>query len=345
MSELTKKIYNAMELGQDYYKSVTILLAEYQIRDALYLIPRVISQYLYAYELAITGKEQTIKSIRKTAKADDVIKKAEFVIKNVQNINTVISKKNIETIKKERILGDIISDIEYIENQAHKLITKKYPKEMPMLLQFIFHLFKPIYNLLKRQLIQLVERYFPEKRAKQIRIMIIGILSIFSVWWVCSGLYLWYYSEYRGLSKPGLYGIYYRTASPEKGYLYASCVDSYFDFGDWSNNVLVKNNKKETGIIWSGFFIAPIDGEYTFYINVDNYMRAYIDDIEVINIKEWTFLGDGNAIRVTVNMNTGKHPIKIVYGDWGGGRNLCIKVQEPNSKVNRVLDSHYLVTK
>ena len=72
---------------------------------------------------------------------------------------------------------------------------------------------------------------------------------------------------------------------------------------------------------WTGSFVAPVAGNYTFWSGVDDYNRFWLDGAD-------TSLIATNGT-VTVSLSAGAHPIVIVSQNVGGPGNIWMDVQGP----------------
>jgi hypothetical protein len=355
MADTAKNIYTTLELAGDYYKSATILCSEYQIRDSVSLLPNVIEQYAHAYALALSGKAikgfsfaAFLKAIKKNDELGEKIKTVN------ENIEILITDFSVDTEKlsgqQEKQLDQSFNDLEQIEWKLQRFVRKQYPKELPKWLKFILTPCMPIARWFNKQIKALIAKIvafykanFPKERLNKIRVVAIVIASVVALWWIGSQTYTWYYSEYRGSSKPGLYGMYYGDMTFSE--FLGSRVDTNFDFNSWQNTSIFKGKSDYVSIRWSGFITIPESGEYAFFVNADDTSKMFINDFLVIETKQPTKLGDENSFAVKYFLEKGIWPIKIEYVNAWGGKYFCIKWKKSGDNERSVLGVNLLKTK
>ena len=104
----------------------------------------------------------------------------------------------------------------------------------------------------------------------------------------------------------GLRGDFYEGMNFEKHI--TSGINKTIDFNDY----LSMNNRlpeEDFSARWQGYLLVPQDGEYTFYLFVDDGVRLFIDNIPLVN--EWYNQHAEFANKIV--LTKGAHQIKIEY--------------------------------
>lgn len=99
------------------------------------------------------------------------------------------------------------------------------------------------------------------------------------------------------------------------------------------------NAKQENwAAVFSGYFEAPKDALYTFYLSSDDGSRFYLNDLLVVN-------NDGlhgmNEVSGKAPLKAGKHKIKIEFFQQGGGQGLLLKYESAGIKKQIIPASLY----
>jgi beta-glucosidase len=102
-----------------------------------------------------------------------------------------------------------------------------------------------------------------------------------------------------------------------------SRVDSTIHFRSENGN-FAPDRVEQFSARWSGYFVPPATGDYTFYTNSDDGVRVYIDERRVVD--------DWNPHSETLDSYSGHfeagrpYRIKVEYFDAGGGGGLGVGV-------------------
>ncbi len=84
-------------------------------------------------------------------------------------------------------------------------------------------------------------------------------------------------------------------------------VDQGFTFGIYLG---MQQRSNDFGVYFEGYFLAQIDGEYSFYTNSDAAVHMMVHDIHAIN-NDWDY--KTGECSYTLNLKAGLHPIKLFY--------------------------------
>jgi len=86
----------------------------------------------------------------------------------------------------------------------------------------------------------------------------------------------------------------------------------------------LREREDEFAVRFSGYFRAPADGKYTFFVTSDDSSELYIGAEKVVstNYKLGTMSG-------IVGLKTGMHPLSVLYHQGDGGKELTIECEGP----------------
>ncbi|PXX96184.1 hypothetical protein DF185_20610 [Marinifilum breve] len=120
-----------------------------------------------------------------------------------------------------------------------------------------------------------------------------------------------------------------RTLSDLK---YTESVDeAHTDWGGGSPNTSLLGNDQYS-IRYSGNFVIPETGNYTFYTRSDDGVRLYIDGTRVIN--NWTDHGP-TVDNSTRNLTKGQHSIVLEFYENGGGAVVELEWESTDAGITR----------
>ncbi len=105
----------------------------------------------------------------------------------------------------------------------------------------------------------------------------------------------------------GLRGEYFQGMNFEQEI--SSGVNKMINFSDYSQ-MKIGIPAEHFSVRWSGYVLAPKDGQYTFYLFLDDGGRLFIDGTQVID--EWQD-HDGVEFKKKVFLTRGKHTIRLEY--------------------------------
>lgn len=88
----------------------------------------------------------------------------------------------------------------------------------------------------------------------------------------------------------------------------------------------VEKREDHFGVVFESYLLVEAEGEYTFYIRSDDGSKLYINNKEIID-------NDGSHSALTkagsIELNSGKHPIKVEYFDDYMGEHLTLFYEGP----------------
>lgn len=90
---------------------------------------------------------------------------------------------------------------------------------------------------------------------------------------------------------------------------------------------------------WNGFLIAPVGGQYSFNVEVDDGVRVWIDGKVLFD--EWRI--QSSQFSKTAYLNQGKHDLRIEYYQYNGGSHLKLYWQPPGGQ-KQIIPPEYLRT-
>jgi arylsulfatase A-like enzyme len=88
----------------------------------------------------------------------------------------------------------------------------------------------------------------------------------------------------------------------------------------------VARENKNFDILFTGYFVAPSDGDYTFYLRTDTAALLRIHDATVID-DDFTHTGAEKSAHI--RLKAGPHPIRLYYGHRSGERVLKFEYSGP----------------
>jgi len=125
-----------------------------------------------------------------------------------------------------------------------------------------------------------------------------------------NGLWYEYYEDYYEYGLPYFPGLPLITQGK---------VDN-FDIG-------VRLRDEGFGFRFTGIVVAPVPGDYTFYLNSDDGSKLYINGELVVDYDGYH--GMGGPIEGTINLIAGEHLIEVIMFEYGGGEGLTVGVSGP----------------
>ncbi|MHC4955209.1 MAG: PA14 domain-containing protein [Planctomycetota bacterium] len=123
--------------------------------------------------------------------------------------------------------------------------------------------------------------------------------------------------------KPGLRARYYAGMKFER--LRTERVDRELDF-DWQNAAPgPKVPRDRFSARWDGYFKAPRDGVYTFFLVANDGVRLFLGGKKLM--ENWKNMGLSNWYGTQdVHLAAGWHPIKIEHFDGMGGARMMLRI-------------------
>jgi alpha-L-fucosidase len=100
----------------------------------------------------------------------------------------------------------------------------------------------------------------------------------------------------------------------------------------------IKNRKRDNHFAFefSGYFWAPVDGSYSFYLSSDDGARLYLHDSLLIDNDGLHGMGEKKS---NIGLKKGLHPIKLQYFNATGDLGLKLYVEGPGLEKQVVPDS------
>jgi hypothetical protein len=119
------------------------------------------------------------------------------------------------------------------------------------------------------------------------------------------------------IDKNGLRAEYYSFAGGTPSYttLLAIQFENNVDY-NWAGGNLILTNNDRVVVRWTGYIVPLFTESYTFYVNADDGVRLFVNDIRIIN--SWT---DGASERTssTIMLTAGnRYPIVLEYYEMTG---------------------------
>jgi hypothetical protein len=335
-----KNIRQLLDLGQDYFKSATILLSEGHYRDSVPLLIST-SQQSVAVDKALASDQVKSRNLKKNKKLDLRLldKQLSALQKATQKNNNLFPEEKTKELNK--IIDDVDNVLYELEKSYHDLFPWRLSDQIsPNIYTSLVTVSHFICPKILRDFVTLLW----QKSLNKIALIYIVVSII-----VAAGLlrfgYVHYKQTYHGSAVPGLYGVYYGHTD-FSGFT-AGRIDGTFDFMWWNGTSFFKertDNTENASIRWTGKIVIPETGIYHFYVNSDDSSSLAIDKKQIIEVKPWTKSGDENAVHSSVFLEKGVHPIKIEYVQYGGTKFLLIKWRKPADTAPAVLDGQYLRT-
>jgi arylsulfatase A-like enzyme len=96
-----------------------------------------------------------------------------------------------------------------------------------------------------------------------------------------------------------------------------------------TTNLVVSVSRRTTnfGMRFSGYFLAPVDGEYTFYLKTDAGAALRLHDALVIDDD---FSHSGAEVSGTIRLQAGVHPLRLFYRHRTGAPTLQLEYAGPS---------------
>ena len=88
----------------------------------------------------------------------------------------------------------------------------------------------------------------------------------------------------------------------------------------------VRSRDTDYGIRFSGYFLAPADGQYTFYLTSDAGAQLRLHEALVIDDD---FNHDGSEVAASIRLQAGLHPLRLFYRHQAGPARLRLEYSGP----------------
>ncbi|PIY95615.1 MAG: hypothetical protein COY66_06260, partial [Candidatus Kerfeldbacteria bacterium CG_4_10_14_0_8_um_filter_42_10] len=105
------------------------------------------------------------------------------------------------------------------------------------------------------------------------------------------------------------------SISKEFGNYHSTLYSNYLDFGDFLPTLQTQANTQEMAAVrWNGQVLADTTGDYTFWFDVNDGLKFYLDDLntDVFGGAQWID-GDREVSHTATGLSAGWHNIKIEY--------------------------------
>ncbi|MCG3205955.1 MAG: hypothetical protein KCHDKBKB_02681 [Elusimicrobia bacterium] len=192
--------------------------------------------------------------------------------------------------------------------------------------------FRKVYPLRDQWYEQLKRSYEKKIKKHKGRIVLGGLLLIFLV----GGMAV-KFSSYR--KKFSLIGQYYYGTNFEN--LFKIRHDDVVNFRWGIGAPTFFGPIDDFSVRWTGFLLAPLQGEYEFSTLSDDGVKLWIDDILVID--NWT----AHPIRQdveSITLTPGYHAIRLEYFEGTAGANMQLFWKRPDATNPVVIQSKYFIS-
>jgi arylsulfatase A-like enzyme len=85
--------------------------------------------------------------------------------------------------------------------------------------------------------------------------------------------------------------------------------------------------QREAGLSFNGFFKAPVEGEYTFWLQCDTGAELWLHEIHLIDDD---FAHDGSEVKASIHLAAGFHPFRLFYRHKQGPAKLVLQYSGPS---------------
>jgi len=83
-------------------------------------------------------------------------------------------------------------------------------------------------------------------------------------------------------------------------------------------------SKDDFAMVWTGDFVAPTNGQFSFLLDADDAAALYIDDQKVVEITGTGPMNDSRRKQGKLTLVGGSHPIRVEFLQIGGQKGLAL---------------------
>jgi RHS repeat-associated protein len=142
-------------------------------------------------------------------------------------------------------------------------------------------------------------------------------------------------------SRNGLVGEYFNNSALD-GTAAMTRVDQKLDFtwdlGSPASNVIQPDNFSAR---WTGYFVAPETGNYTFGTNADDDSAVWVNNTQIVDNGCCSIVYGANSVSLTAGQAV---PIRIQYKEYSGGARIQLWAKTPSQSGGVVVPSNWLQT-
>jgi hypothetical protein len=84
--------------------------------------------------------------------------------------------------------------------------------------------------------------------------------------------------------------------------------------------------QREAGLSFKGFVNAPVEGEYTFWLQCDSGAELWLHEVHLIDDD---FAHDGSEVKGSIRLAAGLHPFRLFYRHKQGVAKLVLQYSGP----------------
>ncbi len=107
-------------------------------------------------------------------------------------------------------------------------------------------------------------------------------------------------------------------------------VDPSINFNWSTNSPLAGINVDHFSVRWTGYIHTPAAGAYTFYTEVDDGIRVWVDGALVMDKWSWSSHSGAEQTSAAITLSAGTHALQVEQHEGGGGAKAIVRWKGPN---------------